>query len=211
MTISGDSPRQRLARYKEFVDLGVYPDVRSAVKALTPLRTGEIANYKRRRDAKEYWRKQKQRAERAQIEARKISSALRREVLAGGECAYCGYEATCIDHIVPVSKGGTRRRGNLAPACEGCNENKLDFTPAEWKAYRQEMGLPWPPQSIGVWLVEAAVERYQSDLGFRAWVDEAYGDPTNPISVPLLSLSKWLESGLSWSEWVPPAGLEPAT
>lgn len=73
-----------------------------------------------------------------------IPVKLRRELLAQS-CAYCGDEATCVDHILPVSRGGTRDRSNLAPACKRCNDEKLDFTPAEWQAYRRELGKPWPP------------------------------------------------------------------
>jgi 5-methylcytosine-specific restriction endonuclease McrA len=80
-------------------------------------------------------------------EARKIPLAVRREVLASGVCAYCGDYATTVDHIVPVAKGGTADRENLAPACSWCNSDKLDFTPEEWREWRESEGKPWPPES----------------------------------------------------------------
>jgi 5-methylcytosine-specific restriction endonuclease McrA len=39
-------------------------------------------------------------------------------------CAYCDAPATEIDHVVPISLGGTGERDNLVPACRGCNAAK---------------------------------------------------------------------------------------
>lgn len=48
-------------------------------------------------------------------------------------CAYCQLAmATEIDHIVPVTKGGTNDRDNLVPACRSCNASKNDKTLTEW-------------------------------------------------------------------------------
>ena len=78
-----------------------------------------------------------------------ISRSLRTEVLFSGPCAYCGDPApTQVDHIMPRSRGGTDDRANLAPACKGCNMEKLDFTPEEYRAWREEEGMGWPPQSM---------------------------------------------------------------
>jgi 5-methylcytosine-specific restriction endonuclease McrA len=46
-------------------------------------------------------------------------------------CSYCGSPATkgndlTIDHIVPLSRGGTNRRENLTVACSRCNRAKSD-------------------------------------------------------------------------------------
>lgn len=50
---------------------------------------------------------------------------LRARVLkANPACAYCGRPATEVDHIVPVSQGGTNTIHNLAPACTACNRRK---------------------------------------------------------------------------------------
>jgi 5-methylcytosine-specific restriction endonuclease McrA len=49
-----------------------------------------------------------------------------------GRCAYCrrsvrkGYH---VDHIVPLSKGGTNDRRNLQLACAACNVSKKDRDP----------------------------------------------------------------------------------
>jgi hypothetical protein len=55
--------------------------------------------------------------------------------LNGYKCSYCGApgsEAELeIDHIIPVSKGGSNHIANLTTACRTCNQQKsdsLDFT-----------------------------------------------------------------------------------
>ena len=41
-------------------------------------------------------------------------------------CAYCGQEATTVDHIIPISKGGVDHETNLVAACTTCNFGKKD-------------------------------------------------------------------------------------
>ena len=49
------------------------------------------------------------------------------------KCVYCGEEGKMeIDHIIPVSKGGTNHIDNLAPACRSCNASKNDRLLEEW-------------------------------------------------------------------------------
>lgn len=45
-------------------------------------------------------------------------------ILLADPCAYCGEPATAIDHITPITKGGTSEWENLAPACGSCNSSK---------------------------------------------------------------------------------------
>lgn len=45
-------------------------------------------------------------------------------IILGDPCVYCGEPSTEIDHIVPVSQGGTSEWDNLAPACTTCNRSK---------------------------------------------------------------------------------------
>jgi 5-methylcytosine-specific restriction protein A len=52
--------------------------------------------------------------------------AARRAILAGGPaCAICHTApATTIDHITPVSLGGSNELTNLRPACHPCNSGR---------------------------------------------------------------------------------------
>ncbi|MEN6623839.1 MAG: HNH endonuclease [Smithella sp.] len=66
-----------------------------------------------------------------------ISKRIRFEVLERDNftCQYCGRKAPNVilevDHIVPVSKGGSSEYWNLATACADCNAGKYDITPNE--------------------------------------------------------------------------------
>lgn len=50
----------------------------------------------------------------------------------GYECAYCGDCANTVDHIIPLSRGGTNDPENLTPACKSCNSSKRDKLVHEW-------------------------------------------------------------------------------
>lgn len=58
-----------------------------------------------------------------------ISASLRREVFEADayRCVICGgYDHLQVDHIHPVSKGGTNDRENLQTLCRSCNAAKSD-------------------------------------------------------------------------------------
>lgn len=46
-------------------------------------------------------------------------------------CWLCGREATTIDHVKPISRGGSHMLANLRPACGPCNSGKRDRWPLE--------------------------------------------------------------------------------
>lgn len=48
-------------------------------------------------------------------------------------CAYCGEEATTLDHVVPLSRDGAHSIDNIVPACRPCNSGKHARTPEEWR------------------------------------------------------------------------------
>jgi 5-methylcytosine-specific restriction endonuclease McrA len=52
--------------------------------------------------------------------------AKRRLVLARdlGVCRMCGAAATCVDHIIPLARGGSDEYTNLQAACATCNARK---------------------------------------------------------------------------------------
>lgn len=60
-----------------------------------------------------------------------------------GKCAYCGISIyfdiphdVHIDHIQPLSRGGSNWPSNLALACADCNHSKSNSTLSEWLARR---------------------------------------------------------------------------
>ena len=45
----------------------------------------------------------------------------------GWQCVFCGsHRELTVDHIIPVSKGGTDGLDNLQTACKSCNSSKGD-------------------------------------------------------------------------------------
>ena len=59
-------------------------------------------------------------------------------------CAYCGVDIehagldSTVDHITPVTAGGTHTLGNVIPACRSCNSSKED---TDFDAYCTSRGL----------------------------------------------------------------------
>lgn len=52
----------------------------------------------------------------------------------GGRCVACNTtEDLQVDHIMPVSRGGTNDIANLQMLCRDCNASKRDKTMEEWK------------------------------------------------------------------------------
>ena len=53
-------------------------------------------------------------------------------------CVYCAQglelETATLDHVYPLSHGGTHMPGNLVAACRGCNALKGDLLPIEFFA-----------------------------------------------------------------------------
>lgn len=48
-------------------------------------------------------------------------------------CVNCGtHKSLCIDHIIPVSRGGGNEIKNLQTLCSTCNRDKSDKTMYEW-------------------------------------------------------------------------------
>jgi 5-methylcytosine-specific restriction endonuclease McrA len=56
-----------------------------------------------------------------------------------GECHYCrqkvGKSNLTMDHVLPLSRGGKSKKGNIVPACKECNNKKKYLLPVEWKEY----------------------------------------------------------------------------
>lgn len=50
----------------------------------------------------------------------------------GHRCAYCGGPFEHVDHVVPLSRGGSNWPANLRPACKACNLSKGKKRLSEW-------------------------------------------------------------------------------
>lgn len=54
-----------------------------------------------------------------------------------GKCSYCGtdldFNSFVIDHIIPISKGGSSKYENLLPSCRECNMCKFDLSIEEFR------------------------------------------------------------------------------
>jgi 5-methylcytosine-specific restriction enzyme A len=74
-------------------------------------------------------------------ELKRSSWWLRR--IQSGVCYYCNKEAgrtnLTMDHIVPLSRGGKSKKGNIVPACKDCNNKKKYLLPIEWEEYLQSL------------------------------------------------------------------------
>lgn len=76
-----------------------------------------------------------------------VPDSVRKDVLAIQECRYCSdltgpFE---VDHVRPLSRGGTNDRENLACACVSCNTQKSNMLLHEWQQWRTTNGMTWPP------------------------------------------------------------------
>ena len=61
----------------------------------------------------------------------------------GGVCYYCqrqvGRDRLTMDHVVPLSRGGKSKKGNIVPACKECNSKKKYMLPLEWEEYLEKL------------------------------------------------------------------------
>lgn len=75
-----------------------------------------------------------------------LNPLLRQSILNrdAGICYYCGFEANEVDHIIPVSYGGTDDEDNLIACCDICNKianNKVfDTLEAKGEYVREKYG-----------------------------------------------------------------------
>lgn len=67
---------------------------------------------------------------------------LRAEILErdGHTCVYCGDDEStvlmCVDHVTPLSRGGSNHPDNLVACCMPCNSSKNDKLLSEWEGRR---------------------------------------------------------------------------
>jgi hypothetical protein len=65
---------------------------------------------------------------------RKDWGVLRKQILERDNylCEYCGRRASEVDHVIPISRGGSNEPTNLVAACYDCNRGKRAKTVEEW-------------------------------------------------------------------------------
>jgi 5-methylcytosine-specific restriction endonuclease McrA len=89
---------------------------------------------------------EKRRAEWIAQHAGRISGTDWRRQLARqrGRCYYCDAQTLRLqmDHVVPISRGGHHRIGNVVGACPDCNNRKGSRYLSEWR-YRHLGGVTW--------------------------------------------------------------------
>lgn len=65
---------------------------------------------------------------------RTFSGKLRRDIIKRdeGKCVYCGKDATGIDHVIPISRGGLTIPANGVCCCLPCNLTKSASLSERW-------------------------------------------------------------------------------
>lgn len=81
-----------------------------------------------------------------------------------GRCWYCGAnKKITIDHIVPVSRGGTGHLRNLVLACKTCNSSKGSKDLSEFRRLlsRRALGIPTFNDDQLFWLMNRGINLFQ--------------------------------------------------
>lgn len=117
-----------------------------------------------------------------------VDAKLRREVYQRDHftCAYCGADLTseprkiCIDHVIPLLKGGAGSRKNLVTSCKKCHGRKGERTP-------DEAGMVWP-EGFGEKIAERPVQPALPLNGGSDGVGDPVTTPSNgghdPVDPP---------------------------
>lgn len=128
-------------------------------------------------------------------------------------CLYCDrnlkndVRARCVDHVIPIARGGSHNDLNLVTACKPCNAKKNDKTPAE-------AGLRWP-DGYGECLDDQGVDgtvngqRTSVPLGREGkGVDPDQGRSTSAGALRARFERFWVEypkkvgKDAAWKEWL---------
>lgn len=105
-------------------------------------------SYRKRHPEKVKARSKKGKAKRRMVEANAEGNHTTQDIIElfneqNGQCAYCGIRLFWeikgdihLEHIIPLSRGGTNWPDNLCLSCKNCNEEKSTKTAIEWQAVR---------------------------------------------------------------------------
>ena len=64
--------------------------------------------------------------------------------LSAATCFFCTRKADTIEHLIPLTRGGTHGIGNLVAACRSCNSSKGNKFFMEWKKSEVKLRLQEP-------------------------------------------------------------------
>lgn len=139
-----------------------------------------------------------------------VSKRLRYEIFRRDnfQCRYCGAKPPetelKIDHLVPLSLGGTDKPENLVTACEPCNSGKSSTTPdATIVADVEQDAIRWA-RAVRVAVHSMEQEKWiaeQRNAGFRElWELWGHGPTREKVPLPVdwaQSLKQLRDAGLS--------------
>lgn len=96
----------------------------------------DAARIERRKHPSEHIAKTRRRY--AEVDAGGCPRSIRQKLLRrwqneGRPCWACGGPCETIDHLIPITRGGTNWEGNLAPACRACNASRCNKLIIEWQ------------------------------------------------------------------------------
>lgn len=61
-----------------------------------------------------------------------------------GRCKSCGRDICCgfeVDHVIPLTRGGSNWPANLQLLCQACNRSKSNKLPEEWSIFQVNQGF----------------------------------------------------------------------
>ena len=85
-------------------------------------------------------------------------------------CVFCGDSFERWDHLVPITKGGDTKLGNMVPACRKCDDSKQDKDFEEWMTGN----APKSPKTRGISNLRDRVEK------INAYVKKYHYRPRQP-------------------------------
>lgn len=114
-----------------------------------------------------------------------ISKRLRYEILRRDQntCNYCGGKAPdvtlTVDHVLPVTLGGSDDANNLVAACKDCNAGKTSSSPdAPLVAQVDERAATYAAALHSV--IEKRAAKFAADSEHLAWFDRTWNAWTDP-------------------------------
>lgn len=90
--------------------------------SFTPCGVCDVCRTKKRRARRRQRKERDRRVNQIRKKAHKKKGMVTQ--LYGDACYLCGGPADTIDHVIPLSRGGTNDIDNLRPACYDCNVSK---------------------------------------------------------------------------------------